>query len=203
MATREDHHESSGAPSSEEWARRLRRGDAEAFHHVRQRVRRILSFRRLGLPEHARDDLEQEVMTELWQSVNRSGFDFRAGFWGFVEVVTSRRCIDWLRAHREGSPVAENLRDGGMSPLDRVLDGERSEIASRILDQLDPQCRRLVAMRLQEGMPYARIARALGKSEGALRVQMHRCIRAAQRILEDVEVMPRYGIGEGGPDGSP
>ena len=202
MARREDHHESSGQTPSEEWGRRLRRGDAEAFHHVRHRVRRILSFRRLGLPEHARDDVEQEVMTELWQAVNRSGFDFRAGFWGFVEVVTSRRCIDWLRTQRETSPVTENLRDGGRNPFDRVVDGERSEIASQVLEELDQECRTLVTMRLHEGMPYRNIARALGKSEGALRVQMHRCIRNAQRLLREKEAVPRRGFGEGGRDGS-
>ena len=202
MATRKDHRESSGASAAEEWGRRLRRGDAAAYHRVRERVRRILSFRRLGLPEHARDDVEQETMTELWQAVNRSGFDFRAGFWGFVEVVTARRCIDWLRAQREASPASEHLSDRGASPLDRMLEGERMQIASQVIDELDPECRALITMRLREGMPYSGIARALGKSEGALRVQMHRCIRNAQRMVQRMDTVPRDGHGEGGPDGS-
>lgn len=162
----------------------MRRGEAEAFQRVRERIRRILCYRQMRIPEHARDDIEQEIMTHVWQAVNRTGFDFSAGFWGFVEVVTSRRCIDWLRAERETAPGIEILRDEGKDPLDNVLHEERSKIASRILQSLDTPCRQLITMRLHEAMSYQEISRALGKSEGAVRVQMHRCIRNAQRLID-------------------
>ena len=90
-----------------EWARRMRLGEAAAVDHVRARVRKILAFKRLRIPGQDRDDLEQEIMTEVWQAVNRPGFDFTAGFWGFVEVVTSRRCIDWLRSRKVSAPISE------------------------------------------------------------------------------------------------
>ena len=57
---------------SEEWARRMQRGDADAVGKVRERVRRILAFRRLKIPKQDRDDLEQEIMTEVWQAVNQT-----------------------------------------------------------------------------------------------------------------------------------
>ena len=78
----------------------MRLGEAAAVDHVRARVRKILAFKRLRIPDQDRDDLEQEIMTEVWQAVNRPEFDFTAGFWGFVEIVTSRRCIDWLRSRK-------------------------------------------------------------------------------------------------------
>jgi RNA polymerase sigma-70 factor (ECF subfamily) len=165
-------------------------------------VRRTLSFNRLGIPADQRDDLEQEVMAELWRAVNRAGFDFTAGFWGFVEVVTSRRCIDWLRSRRGLVPVPEAVRDHGGSPLDRVLETERSEIAAQVLQGLDPECRKIVVMRMREGMSYRSIAETLGKSEGAVRVQMYRCIRRAQRIVGHVDPSLRKGPGRGGSDGS-
>jgi RNA polymerase sigma-70 factor (ECF subfamily) len=145
-----------------------------------------VAHRGLGIPVHERDDLEQEVMADLWQGVNRAGFDFKAGFWGFVEVVASRRCIDWLRSRRGLVPVAESLRDRAKGPYERVLEGERSEIASRVLQSLDPACREIVIMRLHEGLSYGEMARKLGRSEGALRVQMYRCIQRAQHIVDEV-----------------
>lgn len=169
--------------SSEDWARRLRRGEVAAVHQVRDRVRKILAFQKLGIPAHDRDDLEQEVMTEVWQAVNRSSFDVAAGFWAFVELVTSRRCIDWRRRHRVTLPLQESLRDRRAGPSERILDDERSVIAAEILRQLDPDCSEIVGMRFREGLQYKEIARRIGKTEGAVRVQFHRCIRRARELL--------------------
>ena len=179
----------------------MRAGDSVAVDHVRARVRRILAFKRLRIPVEDRDDLEQGIMTEVWQAVNRPGFDFTAGFWGFVEVVTSRRCIDWLRARREPSLVAVDLRDQGRNPFERVLGGERAKIASQVLQALEPECRKLIVMRLHEGISYKEVARVLGKSEGALRVQFYRCIRSARDIVTRMDPGVWRGAGEGGPDG--
>jgi RNA polymerase sigma-70 factor (ECF subfamily) len=171
--------------SSEEWGRLLRRGDVDAVRHVRERVRKILGYRRLAIPNHDRDDLEQEVMVELWRAVNRPGFDFSAGFWGFVEVVTSRRCIDWLRSQRTPVRLLESIRDERSSPLDSLLDDERAGIARHALERLDSECKMILTMRIQHRLPYREIAEHLGKSEGAVRVQVHRCIRRAQQLISE------------------
>ena len=185
--------------SSEQWARRLRNGESVAVEVVRNRVRSILAFKGLGIPTHDRDDLEQGIVTEVWQAVERPGFDFEAGFWGFVEVVASRRCIDWLRAQkREPSRLALDLRDERRGPFERALNGERAKIASDILQALEPDCRKLIVMRLHENVPYREIAKTLGKSEGALRIQVHRCIGNAREIFKRMDPEACIGLGEGG-----
>lgn len=170
-----------GTPA--DWALRLQRGDASAAHEVRARVSRILQYRSLSIPEADREDLEQEIVTEVWQAVNRTGFDVSAGFWGFVEVVSSRRCIDWLRARQQSSPLSEEFRFAGAGPLSDVLAKERARLASVVLAELDAPCRELITLRLRDGLSYAEVARASERSEGALRVQLYRCIRAARTIL--------------------
>jgi RNA polymerase sigma-70 factor (ECF subfamily) len=202
MAATRDRTHASGATSSEEWGRRLRRGDVDAVRHVRDRVGRILSHKRLGIPDHERDDLEQEVMAELWRAVNRAGFDFTAGFWGFVEVVTSRRCIDWLRSRRVLVPLPEAAPHQGRSPFDGVLETERAQIAADVLRHLDLECRKIILMRLREDIPYRRIAEILGKSEGAVRVQMYRCIRHAHRIVQAMHPSLVSSAEEGRSDGT-
>lgn len=171
--------------TSEDWGRRISRGEPEAIHHVRARVRRILSSRHLRIATQEREDLEQEIMTSIWQAVNRPGFDFAAGFWGFVEVVAARRCIDWVRARRTHHEATEDaLKDGREGPLQRVLADERTRLALDALAALDPPCRKLITMRLDEGLSYREMSLALSKSEGALRVQMYRCVRRVQQILK-------------------
>ena len=173
--------------SSEQWVRRLRRGEAEAVGQVRLRVARILRGRGLRIPPQERDDLEQQIVTEVWQGVNRSSFDAAMGLWGFVEVVSSRRCIDWLRSRRQArDPLDEEMRDRGADPLQVSLREERSRRASQIVASLEPACRDLVLMRFRDDLPYRRIAERLGKDEGAVRVQMYRCIRRARRAADDL-----------------
>jgi DNA-directed RNA polymerase specialized sigma24 family protein len=82
------------------------RGRPEAVNEVRQRVERIVAFRGYRIPTEEKRDLVQEVMTQLWSAVNRADFDAGGGFWGFVEVVTARRCVDWLRRRRPETAMA-------------------------------------------------------------------------------------------------
>jgi RNA polymerase sigma factor (sigma-70 family) len=151
---------------------------------VRERVRRILGFRRLGIPSHELADLEQEVMTQVWRAVNRPGFDPGAGIWGFVEIVTSRRCIDWLRSRRPVLPLDETMRDRARDPLGSALGLESRRLASEALASLDSSCRELISFRIGEGMSFKELSARLGRSEQALRVQMYRCVRAARKSLE-------------------
>lgn len=173
--------------SAEEWARELRQGDPEAAQLVQSRVARIVAYRGLGVPPEDRQDLEQEIVTAVWQAVNRPGFDFTAGFWGFLETVASRRCIDWLRARRSHEEVPDNIIALDASPRRRVVDRERSELASAALEALPAPCRRLVILRLRDDLSYAEIAERMNKSEGALRVQFHRCIDRARRIVGQLD----------------
>jgi len=174
--------ETTGSP--EAWARRFRRGDALAVQEARQRVSRILIHGALSIPPEERQDLEQEIMTEIWQAVNRPTFDYSAGFWGFVEVVTSRRCIDWLRSRRQSVGVPETMRSKDSGPLGLTLERERRARVEEVLAELDTPCRELLLARFQDDLSYDEIARRTGKTRGALRVQMYRCIRRAGALLE-------------------
>lgn len=171
-------------PSAEGWARRLQRGDAAAVQQVRERIRGILSHRGLALSDPERADLEQEVMIEVWQGVNRPGFDASAGFWGFVEIVTSRRGIDWLRRRHADIELPQGLVDPHAGPLRVVQERERGELASATLSALDSPCRELLDLRFREDLSYREIAERTGKSEGALRVQFYRCVRQARTLIE-------------------
>ncbi len=167
---------------ADEIVRELRRGSPEAVQTVRRRVRRILAFRGYRIPTDDRNDLEQEVMTQLWQAVNRSGFA-SAGFWGFVEVVTARRSIDWLRARKGETALDDGFASSARGPLGAALARESTEQAHAALAQLAKPCRDLIYLHFAMRKPYKELSALLGRSEGALRVQLHRCVREARRIL--------------------
>lgn len=188
--------------SAEAWARRLQRGDPPAVQEARKRVGKILAHGALQIPPQDRDDLAQEVMTEIWQAVNRSRFDFSSGFWGFVEVVTARRCIDWLRSRKEQVPIPDGLGSPAPGPLKRALARERSGMASEVLAALHPRCQQLVSLRLRDELSYKEIAEVTGTSEGTARVQFYRCIRGASRLLKRIAEAKQPGPGWPGQDRS-
>ena len=165
---------------------RFRDGEPAITGEIRARVERILAFRGWGIPPEDRLDLQQKIMTELWQAVLRPEFR-SAGFWGLVEVVSSRRCVDWRRARRDERSLddIEEPLTPGPDALGSFLKKERLQRARRILAQLPPPCRELIRLNAWEGKSYREIAETLGTSEGTLRVQMFRCIRRARRLLAE------------------
>lgn len=172
----------------------LRRGTPNAIATVRRRVGRILDSPQLRIPRETRKDLQQEVTTQIWQAVNRKGFDPDRGFWGFVEVVTARRWIDWLRTRKEADGDLLDIPDSRSGPLDRVLDLEQAELARSAVAKLGKPCQDLLRLHFTEGRPYAELAGVLGKTDGALRVQVYRCIRQAQKILARLTSQARQDV---------
>ena len=164
---------------------RFRRGDATAAQEIRQHIRRILTYRGYGFSREARRDLEQDVMTQLWQAVHQPHADLGSRFWGFVETVTVRRAIDRLRVRRERVPLDVRVADEP-DPLARTLARERAHLAQAVLERLPENCRRLICLQLGEGRSYREISNVLAKSQGALRVEMYRCIRKARELLEEL-----------------
>jgi RNA polymerase sigma-70 factor (ECF subfamily) len=164
-------------------AQRFAAGEPEATQLVWKRVSRILAYRAYSIPAEDRRDLVQEIVTQVWLAATRPGFDAARGFWGFVEVVSTRRCIDWMRARRSAEPVDPDHPETSPSPLDRLLSRERADRAQAALGRLPRACRELIYLHAGLGKSYGEIAFLLGKSEGALRVQMFRCLQHARQVL--------------------
>ncbi len=180
--------------------RLIREEDSAATREVLRRVRRILAFRGYGIPSEDRRELEQIVVTQIWHAVCRPDFD-QAGFWGFVEVVVARRCIDWLRRRKTETRLedAGDFADPSLSPLGDLLRREKVALAKQTLAQLPEGCRQLIELVAEQGKTYRQAATILGRSEGALRVQMYRCIREARGLLAEILNTPGS---RAGPDGS-
>ncbi len=192
-----DSHDPESKNAIDDVGRGFRRGDAESVERVRARVRKILGFRGFRMSAEDRKDLEQEVMTQVWQAVNRPSFRLEGGFWGFIETVCARRCIDWLRRTKPVTDQFPDLAEKGPGPLERILAGERRKTAYAALGGLGEACKELVYLHAGIGLSYHQIADLLGKSEGALRVQMHRCIKQARRRVERMQSSARSGAADG------
>ena len=132
-------------------------------------------------------DLLQDVRLEVLRLLRASSWRGEARLKTYVWRVTGHTCLDALRRHRrrpEGEPAdaALGLRSPDPSPLDRVLDHDRSRVLLTALEAVPAECRQIWE-RILRGLGYREIGLELGVSEGALRVRAHRCRKQAADAL--------------------
>ncbi len=185
----------SSADANEALVRRFLAHDRATTARVQALVTRIVSFRGFFVPRHERPDVVQEVLLDLWDAVSRPGFNARDSFEAFARTVTYRRCTDWRRARRPTVTIESPIVDGARGPEAHALARERFLLGVRILGRLGQGCRELIRLHTTEGLTYSEIGARLGRSEGALRVQMHGCLDEARRELARLR---KPGKGHGG-----
>lgn len=136
--------------------------------------------------EADRRDLMQEILYQLWRS--HGAWDRRAsyGTWMYrIAVNTAITGLRKLRAAGATSSLDETVAETLEAPPDAALDDRLARLHAAIR-QLEPVQRAMVMMFL-DGLPYREIAAALGTTENAVGVRMHR-IRA--RLGELLKVNP-------------
>jgi RNA polymerase sigma-70 factor (ECF subfamily) len=170
---------------------RFLRGDGAAFDQLvsahQDRVAR-LAYRLLGWSGEV-DDVVQEVFLAVFKNVAGFRGDCRVSTWlttitvnecrsarrrRFARLAFLRRLSDEPRAAASSPPAAE-----APAALDRI----RAAVQA-----LPARYREAVVLRYLEGMPVAEVGRALGVSEGATGVLLHRArARLKDRLADLVE----------------
>jgi RNA polymerase sigma-70 factor, ECF subfamily len=156
-------------------------GDEAGFRHLWRALQPpLLRFLRVIGCEDPED-----VASETWLQVVRdlprfSGAeeDFRR--WLFT--IGRHRAIDAARARsrRPATPVSTGLEMLADHQLveDQVLDGMSVQRAVALLAALSKDQAEVVALRVIAGLETPDVARILGKSAGAVRVALHRGLKA-------------------------
>jgi RNA polymerase sigma factor (sigma-70 family) len=139
---------------------------AAAFEAGRGSLRAI-AYRMLGSLTDA-DDAVQET----WLRLSRSDADEVANLGGWLTTVTSRICLDMLRARsaRREEPLGEQLPDPVVSSLDRAGPEQQAELADAVgmallivLDKLSPTERLAFVLHDMFAVPFDEIAPIVGR----------------------------------------
>ena len=69
------------------------------------------------------------------------------------------------------------------SPADAAIAGETSEQIARAMEELPPQQRLVVALKIWEGLSYAEIAEMTGRTEATVRSNMHHGLAALRKAM--------------------
>lgn len=191
MTSSRMHHDAGGpgGPAVEDLLiERARTGDRDAFGELVRRhegqVRRYLA-RILG-DLHAADDVAQDVFVAAYQGLDT--YRGEVAFRSWLLATAHHKATSLLRslARRRTQPVADveatlstgRLQAAESARADPADAGRIDEALARCINRLPEKSRRYVERHYHQGESAEVIARALGKSGGAVRMTLLR-IRTA------------------------
>jgi len=164
-------------------------GDADAFGrlydmHIDRVYRHI--YYRVGNAADA-EDLTQQVFLKAWQAIRRYKRT-SSSFLAWLMTISHNLVVDFYRSKKEMVyPEFEIPDSETCSSPERLAEAhfEQQQLRRAILELPGDQ-QQVILMRFIEGFSYPEIASSLGKSEGAVRVTLHRALVRLRKILEKV-----------------
>lgn len=171
----------------DELVRRAANGDADAFGdlymcHLDDIYRYI--FYRVDNQERA-EDLTEQVFVKAWEALE--GYEQgEYPFSSWLYRIAHNAVIDHYRTKKDEASlesVSFRLPDETEGPEERLIDKAEARSLHEALKQLSEEKQQLLILRFVQGLPHARVAEILGKSEGACRVMQHRALAALGEIM--------------------
>lgn len=132
------------------------------------------------------EDLTGEVFLQVVRDLPRFAGDER-GFRAWVFVIAHHRLVDEgrRRGRRPVEPRAEVNEDERRSGDVEVeaLEGVAADRVRRIIEQLAPDQREVLLLRILGALTVTEVAEVLGKSQGAVKALQRRGLEAVKREL--------------------
>ena len=164
--------------------------DAEFTELYRTHLRDVYSYAyyRVG-NHHDAEDLTEQTFLQAYRHFERAqresdGRPLRPWLIRIAHNLAANLYRD--RSRRPSSPIDESTPLTAPHTTEQLVEG-REEL-SRVLDGVDrlPDDRReALIMRFALGMDNREIARALGRSDGATKVLIHRAIKQLEELVHD------------------
>lgn len=177
--------------SADDWGRLMaaaQAGDRAAYARL---LREILPYvRAIVRRHHAAPDRVEDVVQDVLLTIHRvrHTYDPSRPFGAWLGAITHRRSIDALRrkvrteASETFSPIAYETYADPAANKD-IAAHEDSAVLSEAIASLPPGQRQAVELLRLKEMSLAEASAESGQSVGALKVSLHRAIRALQKTL--------------------
>jgi RNA polymerase sigma factor (sigma-70 family) len=138
------------------------------------------------------EDAVQEIFIEIWNVAGRYDSNVASEV-AFISTITRRRLIDRLRSF-ERKPGMESIDDqiGAKQPAVAAGLNDDAEVAQveRVLGDMEPQHRQILAMSLYQGYSHSEIAERLDMPLGTVKTRVRRGlihVREQLKIAEELD----------------
>ncbi len=172
--------------NEESLVQRAQRGDQDAIARLYEgyfdRIYRYIALR-VGSREDA-EDITEQVFLRVLESIG--SFKWRGiPFAAWLFRIAHNQVIDHLRktAKGEGLPLDESKASAAMEAellVEQKLDIEQLLVAVKHLTEAQQE---VISLRFAAGLSIAETARAMGRSEGAIKALQHSALVALRKRL--------------------
>jgi len=166
---------------------RAKRGDAQAYGDLYRRYAgAIYKYIRLRVSDdHTAQDLTETVFLRSYESLGRyreRGLRFSA----YLYQVARNLLVDHYRQGNETVPIDEVEPAVGerLTMDDRFIQSEQVEAIKRAMRRLPEEYQEIIRLRVILDVPTQEAAQSMDKSSGAIRVLLHRALKALRREVE-------------------
>ena len=183
--------------SEEQLIRRAQQGDNGAFEELLLLHQKKVYNLCLRMSANADDalDLSQEAFLRAWRALGQ--YQCEASFSTWLFRLTSNICIDFLRRkkRRQETSLTESYEDSDEgaelsvpdtqpSPEQQAMTNETRIELVRAMEQLSPEHREILQLRVIEGLAYEEIAEILDIRVGTVKSRLARARLALRKILK-------------------
>jgi len=175
-------------PEDFELISQAKEGEIDAFGVLYERyIDLIFRYLRCRVSEtQTAEDLAEVVFLKAFESLDRyheEGWPFSA----FLYQVARNQLADHYRRQREEVPLEEvqdleatgENEDRSRGPDERIL------ALQDALEKLSEDYQEIIRLRILLEIPTPQVAAFLNRSEGAIRVQLHRALKALRKKLTE------------------
>ena len=183
--------------SEEQLIRRAQQGDNGAFEELLLLHQKKVYNLCLRMSANTDDalDLSQEAFIRAWCSLGQ--YQFEASFSTWLFRLTSNICIDFLRRkkRRQETSLTESyddsdegaelsVPDAQPGPEQQAMTNETKIELARAMEQLSPEHREILQLRVVEDLQYEQIADILGVRVGTVKSRLARARLSFRKILK-------------------
>ena len=148
-------------------------GEAAALRIVDRWIDAALRSRHF--PSDTLEDLRQDVRMRLVKSLRADSFRGSSSLKTYLQKIARHAGADFLHRRHGAAALPPGGEGSEVSVAEKGAIAE--ELVQRVLASLPESDRRLMKLLFLERCSYPEAARRLGKSVGAVKVQVHRCRR--------------------------
>jgi RNA polymerase sigma-70 factor (ECF subfamily) len=166
--------------------RRVLHGETAAFELLVRRYQQTILRLTQRMTRNVEDaeDLAQDAFVQAYRFL--ASFHGQSSFSTWLYRIAVNLCLNHLRVSRREDPMEVNgiVPDAREDSLARLLAVERDRALAAAIEELPPQQRATLTLRVYQGLGHREIAEILDCAEGTAKANYFHAIRTLQRKLD-------------------
>ena len=189
--TQNDSPDNSNRAELEALVLSVQKGDLKAFGRIYDLlVEKVYKYIFFKVDQETAFDLTETVFLKVWENIGKYQSKEGSSFSSWVFRIAHNMIVDHHRFGRESLPldidIADHKQDN--NPVHVVEQSLSKQSLRTALSKLKDNYQEVLTLSFLNGLDNDEVARAMGKSEGSLRVLKFRALQELKRVLLDMGI---------------